>query len=88
MALTLQFCTKIGPSTASRFSPSTVGIFSTGNVVLPPDGRHDVAHQIWTAPRPDGEKGDWQGEQKLLCQMNQMAIAIRPSNASSQNAKL
>lgn len=94
MTLSIEFLNKI-PTPSSRHSGRTVGIYSRGTFVTPPQGRHDTYCEIWTAPSNIGEGvlvGDWRDDQFCIAIATQMALVVpmelNEKKGNGQAAKL
>ncbi|KDR82862.1 hypothetical protein GALMADRAFT_238476 [Galerina marginata CBS 339.88] len=78
MTLSVEFKNKIPPPSSSHAS-RTVGLYSTGRFMTPPQGRHDVYVEVWTAPSNIGEGKEaqnWRDNQVCLAVATQMALTL------------
>lgn len=73
MALSMQFFCSLPALSPYLFSPRTVGLYASGNVIR--DGLHQQNLQVWSAPSPIGvgeSQDDWRKRSMLLCTSTQV----------------
>ncbi|PPR07796.1 hypothetical protein CVT26_014981 [Gymnopilus dilepis] len=78
ITLSMEFKNKI-PSPSSSHASRTVGLYSLGRFMTPPQGRHDAYVEVWSAPMNIGagqEKDNWRDEQVCLAIATQMALTL------------
>ena len=88
MVLSIEFKNKLPPSSAEH-SIRTVGIYSRGNFVSPPQARHESSCEIWTAPSNIGvgkPTSDWRDHQMCLAISTQMAL-VMPMEVNERKGK-
>lgn len=77
MTMAIEFKNKIKKS--PKHSDRTVGIYSCGRFINPPQGRHEIYCEVWTAPSNIGEgspSANWRDEQVCLAVATQMALVV------------
>ncbi|PPQ92848.1 hypothetical protein CVT25_004336 [Psilocybe cyanescens] len=91
MVLSVEFKNKIPPPSV-KYAARTVGIYSLGRFITPPQGRHDAYVEVWTAPSGirEGEEVDgWRDDQFCLAIATQMALTLPMEvNEKKGNSKL
>lgn len=91
MTLTVQFLAPI-PRAGVGCAPRTVGVYSRGNFLHDPQGRHDQYVEVWTAPCALGAGGvvedDWREKAVCLAVSTQMALALPAEVNARLGAKL
>lgn len=91
MVLSVEFKNKIPPPSV-KYAARTVGIYSLGRFITPPQGRHDAYVEVWTAPSGirEGEEVDgWRDDQFCLAIATQMALTLPMEvNEKKGNPKL
>jgi len=78
MTLSIEFKNRIPPPSLLH-ADRTVGLYSSGRFITPPQGRHDVYVEVWTAPSNIGEGRDtdnWRDNQVCLAIATQMALTL------------
>ncbi|KAJ3506300.1 hypothetical protein NLJ89_g6946 [Agrocybe chaxingu] len=78
MTLSIEFKNKVPPPSLSH-ADRTVGIYSNGSFMTPPQGRHDIYVEVWSAPSNIGEgqpQENWRDDQVCLAIATQMALAL------------
>ncbi|CAA7262979.1 unnamed protein product [Cyclocybe aegerita] len=89
MTLSIEFKNKIPPPSSSH-ADRTVGIYSSGSFMTPPQGRHDVYVEVWSAPTNIGEgdpRENWRDDQVCLAVATQMALAL-PMEVNERKGRL
>ncbi|KAF8908856.1 hypothetical protein CPB84DRAFT_1766159 [Gymnopilus junonius] len=77
ITLSIEFKNKIPPT--SSHSSRTVGLYSLGRFMTPPQGKHDAYVEVWSAPTNigEGEEVDnWRDRQVCLAIATQMALTL------------
>lgn len=78
MTLSIEFKNKIPPPSSTHAARS-VGLYSMGRFVTPPQARNEVYVEVWTAPTEVGEgeeKEGWRDNQFCLAIATQMALTL------------
>ncbi|KAF8964417.1 thioesterase-like superfamily-domain-containing protein [Flammula alnicola] len=78
MTLSIEFKNKIPPP-SHKHAARTVGVYSQGRYITPPQGRHDIYCEVWTAPSSIGEgkpTENWRDDQVCLAIATQMALTL------------
>ena len=89
MVLTLEFKNKI-PKPSPKHAARTVGLYSSGYFMTPPNGRHEAYVEVWTAPSSIGEGNpteDWRDSQICLAIATQMALILPMEVNEKQGGK-
>lgn len=90
MVLNIDFKFPI-PQFSSDHANRTVGLYSSGQYMNDPQGRHSQYTEVWTAPcnLGEGEVVDgWRDKQVCLATSTQMALVIPMEINHERSAKL